>query len=83
MFHQLLFPILNVGCTLHAHPTQSINYNISLTWMVVDIHVIVFQQLQLPSLTWIQLRLCDHVLETFVVYEHIHMQSIEVFPHII
>ena len=80
IFHQLFIPILNVGCTFRAHHTQIIIYNISFTWMVVNVYVHSPSTVPTISADIDSSLLCESVLETIVVCQHIHMHSIQVVP---
>src|SRR5688572_3785989 len=48
--------------------------------MIKNTHIIIFQQLQPPSLSQIQISLSKHILQTFVVDEYINTNTIQVMP---
>ena len=54
--------------------TQCISDDISLAWMILETHVIIFDQLRPSSLPEVQIRSGEQILQTFVV--RIHLASI-------
>jgi hypothetical protein len=54
--------------------TQRIRNNVCLTWVIVNFQLIVFDELEPPSLPHVQVWLSEDVLQAFVV--HIDMNHI-------
>jgi hypothetical protein len=58
--------------------TQSIGYNVGLSWVIIDSNVIILNQLEPSALPQIQINLGKNVLETLVVTVNLTSMADEV-----
>jgi hypothetical protein len=60
--------------------TQSVFYNVGLSWVIVDSDIIILSQLYSYALPQIQISLSENILETLVVTINLPSMADEVMP---
>jgi hypothetical protein len=60
--------------------TQSVGYDVCLAGVVVNVQVVVLDQLQPPSLSQVQLRLGEDILQALVIGINVALVSHQIVP---